>query len=441
MARLCTSLSAALVLCGAAAEALAQEDDGLHSVTEILPGTALQAEISDAYIFVKPVPSGMSKDAASPAKLFDGTSGGRVHLRANFIHVEEGAILSANGAGWQGVPNAEGLGLGGGGFLLPGPAAGGGAGAVGPGGAGSPRPACDGSGGPGGPAHIADPAELTLATLLPGSSGGAFTDLNFDSAGGPGGGVIILEASYVTIDGKVEARGGKSVSEDRPGGGGAGGVIFIKAYDLKLGPSAVLDVSGGAGSASRLMVAGGGGAGGVIFLQTANPPLGHDGLIVAGGQSSSCPAEDGAPGAVVGSAGPDGCLDLDNDDHAACTSDGIEVDCNDVDPGVNETAAEQCDDLNLDDDCNGRPDHAEEDQETMCGAGNACKPPVVDDAGVITEFASCVPAEQIKEDAPPETETVFFGGCGVGGGKPFAALATAALAAALLARWRRRKSA
>ncbi|MEJ7734874.1 MAG: hypothetical protein WKG00_37510 [Polyangiaceae bacterium] len=439
MARLWTGLTAALVLTGAASEALAQDiDDGLHSVTEILPGTPLQSEISDAYIRVKDVGGG------TPAKVknFDGNSGGRVHLRANYIHIEEGGILTVTGAGWAGVPNAAGQGPGAGGFLTPGPAAGGGAGAVGPGGAGGPIPACDGTGGPGGPAHLTAPAALTMAPLLPGSTRGAVPRSAFDSAGGEGGGVIILEASLVRIDGTVEAKGGPSLSAARPGGGGAGGMIFIKAYTLELGDSAMISVAGGDGSANAT-VAAGGGAGGVIILQTREPPTDDPRLIVAGGVSGVCPGTgDGAPGTVAAQLpGPTECFDLDDDGFAACKPGGDEVDCNDVDPAVNGDASEQCDDLNLDDNCNQVPDHAEEDQEAICGNGGACKAPEVDDAGVITEFASCVPAEEIEEEKPPETETVFFGGCGVGAGRPFAALATLGLAAALLARWRRRKSA
>jgi hypothetical protein len=439
MARLWTSLTAALVVTGAASEALAQNiDDGLHSVTNILPGTALAPEISDAYIRVRKVDAG---DTPAKVKDFDGTSGGRVHLKANYILIEEGGILSVTRAGWKGLVNEAGQGDGAGGFLSPGPAAGGGAGAVGLGGAGGPTPACDGTGGPGGPAHITAPASLTMATLLPGSSGGAFTSTAFDSAGGEGGGVIILEASLVRIEGTVEARGGPSLSSDRPGGGGAGGMIFIKAYTLELGDSAVISVAGGDGLSNATLAAGGG-AGGVIVLQTRNPPTDDERLIVAGGVNDDCGGvADGAPGTVAEQTPPDKCFDLDDDGSAACNTDGDEVDCNDLDAAVNGDATEKCDDLNLDDNCNQLPDHAEEDQEAICKAGGACKAPVVDDAGVITEFASCVPAEEIEEEKPAATETVFFGGCGVGAGKPFAALTTLGLAAALLARWRRRKSA
>ena len=439
MARLWTSLSAALVLTGAASEALAQNiDDGLHSVTEIRPGTPLQPEISDAYIRVKKLDGG---DTPASVAAFDGTSGGKVHLRANYILVEEGAILSVSNAGWQGVSGAAGTGPGAGGFLA-GDNPGGGAGAVGPGGAGSPTPACDGTGGAAGPAHITDLTTLSITNLLMGSSGGAST-AEVTGNGGDGGGILILEASLVEINGTVEARGGDSASDLRPGGGGAGGMIMIKALTLMLGDSALISVAGGAGKESApLLIAGGGGAGGVIVLQIQEPPTDDPRLVVAGGVSQGCPgAGDGAPGAVVELTAPDDCFDLDEDGFAACKPGGDEVDCNDVDPEVNGDATEQCDDLNLDDNCNQLPDYAEEDQEAICNAGGACKAPVVDDAGVITEFASCVPADEIEEEKPPETETVFFGGCGVGVGKPFAALTTLGLAAALLARWRRRKSA
>lgn len=439
MSRSVVFSSVILAIASASAVASAQGYD--DQTTEIQPDTTLVDEtISNAVIKVLPFGD---KPPATITE-FDGDKGGILHLRANVIEIDEGAILSVSGKGYTSVAGMKGGGDGGGGFPPAVPGAGGGAGCVGLGGAGSLVPACDFTGGAAGAITVPDPDALTMATLLRGSAGGAATGVNV-TQGGAGGGILILEASAVFINGTVEARGMPSVAAAQPGGGGAGGMIYIKAYTLELGSQAKILVNGGDGLDGGTR-SGGGGAGGVVLFEVRNPPAAnHPAIDVAGGLSAGCGDDLGAgsPGAVTFRAEPTTCFDLDGDEQRACDTEGVVVDCNDTRTDIGNGAPETCngeDDNNLfDNNCNTVPDWEEEDQEAICGKGGACSPPVTDDAGTVLEVATCKPADEVGKPKPPETMTVFFGGCSMGGaGKPFAALTMAAFAAALLARWRRR---
>jgi hypothetical protein len=121
----------------------------------------------------------------------------------------------------------------------------------------------------------------TLTKLFFGSGGGSggndnvLTDNPQGGLGGGGGGILVVKASSITVTGNLSARGtigqgdatagcsGSSTTScwdfSGPGGGGAGGSIYLSGDQLAVGTSLVTAVAGGGG----LGGSSNGGAGGV----------------------------------------------------------------------------------------------------------------------------------------------------------------------------------
>ena len=109
--------------------------------------------------------------------------------------------------------------------------------------------------------------------MLGGSGGGGYT---VDSAGGGGGGAIRIESNgKLTLLAKLRSMGGSGTGGSA---GGAGGAIHLKADDLLLSESSLIDVSGGIN----------GGAGGRIYLESRSSfsNEGFDNLLSAGGEGA-----------------------------------------------------------------------------------------------------------------------------------------------------------
>ncbi|MCB9758551.1 MAG: hypothetical protein H6739_01800 [Alphaproteobacteria bacterium] len=126
-----------------------------------------------------------------------------------------------------------------------------------------------GDGGDGGIAY----GDSTFAALTLGSGGGAGalddpTEQGIGGHGGAGGGAVVIRASELVVNGTLSARGedgeigcaefsdwcgtansGSSPSEAEPGGGGAGGAVYLIADTLTAGAGAVL-AGGGDGQLS-----------------------------------------------------------------------------------------------------------------------------------------------------------------------------------------------
>ena len=128
-----------------------------------------------------------------------------------------------------------------------------------------------GHGGSGGPYWYYDlvgggTCGLSNAPVLPGSGGGGGNDAN--PSGGRGGGVVRIEATgTVTINGNISANGGVGTAGiwSYPGGGGAGGSIYITCDTFEGTASGVLRARGGAGGYSTE-----GGGGGRIAVAYTN---------------------------------------------------------------------------------------------------------------------------------------------------------------------------
>ncbi len=87
--------------------------------------------------------------------------------------------------------------------------------------------------------------------------------------GGHGGGVLIIEAAKIQLDGVVHLNGeGGSVNGGLAGGGGAGGGILLLTDELVC--SGVLNARGGPGGKSGTAIGGGGGGG--VILQYHDRP-------------------------------------------------------------------------------------------------------------------------------------------------------------------------
>jgi hypothetical protein len=121
----------------------------------------------------------------------------------------------------------------------------------------------------------------TLTKLFFGSGGGSggndnvLTDNPQGGLGGGGGGILVIKASTITVTGNLSSRGtigqgdaaagcfGSSTTNcwdySGPGGGGAGGSIYLSGGQLAVGTSLVTAVAGGGGFGGSSN----GGAGGV----------------------------------------------------------------------------------------------------------------------------------------------------------------------------------
>eukprot|EP00981_Chlorochromonas_danica_P003504 scaffold659_cov192-Ochromonas_danica.AAC.17 len=121
-------------------------------------------------------------------------------------------------------------------------------------------------GGRGGPSKVDATANAYGDTIHPiqrGSAGGrGFYTSSINSTGGNGGGVIIVNAQSVYLEGTISSNGDDGVAG---GGGGAGGSIAIYSNYLN-GSNGCLSATGGDGGFAGGLIAGGGGAGGRIAL-------------------------------------------------------------------------------------------------------------------------------------------------------------------------------
>ncbi|MBI4625354.1 MAG: hypothetical protein HY736_19305 [Verrucomicrobia bacterium] len=171
--------------------------------------------------------------------------------------------------------SAKGLGFGGGGAGQPGagPGSGGGGSTYSPrpgttgyrsgggGGYGSAGGAGTNSGGAGGGVYGA-----ALETLFMSSGGGGGAE---GAAGRAGGGVIVINAGRLRVDGQLHAGGSDGLTEYYPGGGsggsggGSGGSILLRVISVALGN---VSAAGGGGGSDRYGNPAGG-AGGVAWIR------------------------------------------------------------------------------------------------------------------------------------------------------------------------------
>lgn len=348
---------------------------------------------------------------------------GWLHLRANRITVEEGGLIDATGAGYQGKDGGDGgqpanSSAGGKVSQVVGEPGTGGANA----GAGG-QSADDGcklfDALPGGAAYA------SFSVLELGAAGGAANVSNpaLVSRGGHGGGRIILEAAQIAIAGAVEARGTDGLNPNGvASGGGAGGSIQIIAGELT--GAGTLAVTGGQGGLG-LKNNGGGGGGGVIALVTPTP-VSTLGLDIEGGAGGACDSTGaGGEGQVIEAQGA-ACPDSDKDLVTAAICGG--QDCDDADSAIHPVSADQesnetCD--GQDNDCDTIVDNRL--RSGACPAGTSCK------AGACTEDGSGVGSGggALSDPGPRPDHIAYKGGCSVFPGDEawgFAALAAASLA-------------
>jgi hypothetical protein len=199
---------------------------------------------------------------------------GRIMAKAITIH--PGALISANGHGFQrGGPEAGAVGN---------PGNGGGAGNGGMGGAGAA------AGGAGGMVYTGLNMDMPMHLASAGGPTG-----NGAYAGGAGGGKIRLVArTNLTVNGVISANGLNGAGAGAEGaGGGAGGNVWLFAQSIS--GTGTITANGGAGGGSTS--GGGGGGGGIIAFYANTAPTGAlvSSPTVTGGASP--------PGAVVGSNG------------------------------------------------------------------------------------------------------------------------------------------
>lgn len=217
-------------------------------------------------------------------------TGGVVFFRANgTVTVELGGKITATGIGFSGgagdtTSNGRGdtgEGLGGGqGGASPGSrgslgSAGGGGGGGGHGTAGLSGETGGGSsssaGGAGGVSYGS--ASATSLTIGSGGGGGGFgypygSGTQSGSRGGDGGGIVVISAKTITIDGEISANGENGVNGGgwgAGGGGGAGGTTYLTAASFSgLSNVAASGSSGGSGGT----YGGSGGNGGNGYMKS-----------------------------------------------------------------------------------------------------------------------------------------------------------------------------
>jgi hypothetical protein len=158
-----------------------------------------------------------------------------------------------------------------------------------------PVPAAWVGGGGGGAIGATAAADLAVATTFQPGSGGGGGSADYlnrpafggTSGGGGGGGALrIWGQATVTVNGRLLANGGiggdayigtngMAGCDPQPGaagGGGSGGVIFLRAPALTVGPRAVISAAGGEGGVASLYATGGaGGTGGLGRIRISAP--------------------------------------------------------------------------------------------------------------------------------------------------------------------------
>lgn len=102
--------------------------------------------------------------------------------------------------------------------------------------------------------------DVIFAPQLPGSGGGRYATPRFD-IGGPGGGVVRIEAASIDLNGVITANGANMIY-GYWGGGGAGGSIYILTDAFSGGVDGLLRAAGGDGNdgtGGKMPGSGGGG--------------------------------------------------------------------------------------------------------------------------------------------------------------------------------------
>jgi hypothetical protein len=365
-----------------------------------------------------------------------GKGKGRIRIAANTIIIKSGGKIIATGAGSLGMNGADGSAdaPGGGGKypMTPGhPGGGGGYFGVGASGASD---MCVPFGDAGGGVAFAMP---TFLLPILGSGGGAANVMAPATAGGDGGGIIEIEAANIQFDGTIESRGtSPPVVSGVARGGGSGGFVAILATHLT--GTGTIDVSGGDGTAapgnggSIPATNGGGGAGGVILVKAIDVTMEiQKNFDVKGGATGACgmlAAADGMANVDVSDA--TFCVDADQDKHPSTTCGGD--DCDDSRIDVNPAIKEICN--GIDDNCLGGIDEG----ASICPAGQTCGQIGTKTTCIDTSDAGTDAGAEVDAGAPPD-HIAFESGCafeGDGGG--WGALATAAFGATALAARRRR---
>jgi len=370
---------------------------------------------------------------------YDGSPGsGTLHIKANRITIEQGGVISATGSGYAGKNNDNGdaePGSNGGGrrpATLGHPGSGGGYGGKGASGASD---ACTGfADAPGGAAFY-----MSGAPLVMGSAGGAANALGAaTTAGGRGGGLIVLEAASIILNGRVEADGAPSYAfAGVAAGAGSGGGIHLIANSLS--GSGELSVAGGNGAHGDGNAAaspaippnnGGGGGGGVLVI-TATSVTGTIQRVALAGTRGTCMTSNAADGTIVDETPTLSCVDVDQDGHfsAICGGD----DCDDSDPLIYPQTG-------LQDDCDGHDNDCDNivDEDATCAPGSSCD----STAGMcVAQPDAGAGGGAGVEPRPDHVE--FEGGCAMarpGAGRLLSALALALAALGASARRRSRRS-
>ncbi|MSP24623.1 MAG: hypothetical protein EXR75_05555 [Myxococcales bacterium] len=300
---------------------------------------------------------------------------GWIRLRAASLDVTATGKIDARGSGYRGAKRGRLEGQpGAGGSPLPAsmglPTAGGGGGHLGKGGSGSLAGCGALIGATGGLSY--DDAAMPLGVLGLGSAGGASYAGNpnpmYIGAGAHGGGVILIEAATVTLNGELDARGADATATLKTSpGGGAGGSVLVLANAFTFGAAGLITAAGGTGAVGNAI--GGSGGGGLVRLTVA-PAIEPDAITrvdVLGGASAEpmCKSARGDDGDFVIDS-PAGCVDADKDGHGTDDCDGGD-DCDDVDAGVSPATMESCN--GRDDDCSGAAD----DAPALCPVGERCE--------------------------------------------------------------------
>lgn len=205
----------------------------------------------------------------------DGTNGGSALIRATAVAIEAGALLSADGRGFNGGSATHGVGPGRGtSASLTGSGA--------------------GYGGTGGRSSQALGGVVygsSNAPAYPGSGGAARSGY---ASGGRGGGLVHIKAvDRMTLDGTIQSDGAGGAH-----GGGSGGGVYIETVRLSGGPGArILARGGAAGSASD--GAGGGGRIAVARVPFYDAFRGSCSAAAGSGGYTNVPAQVAQPGTVV----------------------------------------------------------------------------------------------------------------------------------------------